>query len=380
MKYIFRNSFYGAAFSLVDLLGRIAVSPARFLNPKEAPAFARNILVIRLDHIGDVVLSGAMAQNLKTHYKGAKLTFLVSGAGRDLLEGNPFIDEFICYDAPWFKRGRKSVFGLDGFRALAKRLKNARFDLGMDPRGDLRHILLMRLAGIRYKAGYGITGGGFLLDLEAGYKQGLHAMERNLQLLGPLGVKIVPLAPLLYEKSQDRAFVEDFFKKNRIVDRDFKVALHLSAGNPAKNWLEPRSAELIKRLAVDFKARIIVIGAEADKTKNENIINASGAEVVNASGQIPLGKLFALLKRVDLFIGLDSGPAHIAAAAGTPTVVLYSGTNRAAEWSPVGSRVAVIQKDTQCRGCGKTECDNNICMSLISTEEVMSTVKRLLKP
>ena len=80
-----------------------------------------------------------------------------------------------------------------------------------------------------------------------------------------------------------------------------------------------------------------------------------------------------------MFIGVDSGPSHIAATTDTPILVLYSGTNISKEWGPRSEKTVIIQKDIPCKGCEKLDCEHNICMDLISVEDVLDEVEQLIR-
>ncbi len=102
-------------------------------------------------------------------------------------------------------------------------------------------------------------------------------------------------------------------------------------------------------------------------------------KIIDAIGKTSLGELAALLKKANLFIGTDSGPSHVASAVKTPSIILYSGTNDVKQWAPLGKKVFVIQKDVPCKGCERLKCANNICMDLITADEVMEVVGDVLR-
>jgi hypothetical protein len=101
MKYIFKKRWNIFLISLLDFFGNIVFLPFKLFK-KKIPGNVGKILIIRLDHIGDVIFSTVVPQSLKAHYKGAKITLLVGSWARDIVINNPYIDEVICYDAPWF--------------------------------------------------------------------------------------------------------------------------------------------------------------------------------------------------------------------------------------------------------------------------------------
>jgi ADP-heptose:LPS heptosyltransferase len=377
MGYIFKKKRYAFFVFLIDLIGSIIFLPFRIFK-KRKPGNIANILVIRLDHIGDVIFSTAVARNLKEHYKGAKVTFLVGSFARGVVMDNTYIDEVICYDAPWFSRKGRRIFEFARFFKLANELKKHNYDLGIDLRGDFRHIVLMALSDIKFRIGYGITGGGFLLNRRVKYREGVHAIEHNLDLLRGMSVDIIANRPKIYVSKENEQTASDIISGNSLTKEDFITIIHTTAGYRSKNWLDYRFAELIEVISRKYKSKIVLIGSDGDKEKNGRILELSGVNGVNLSGETSLPVLTALIKRASLFIGVDSGPAHIAALEDIPSVVLYSGTNIADEWAGIGDKVVKIQKDISCKGCGKLDCEDNICMDLISVEDVVDAVEEVL--
>ncbi|MFH1645366.1 MAG: glycosyltransferase family 9 protein [Candidatus Omnitrophota bacterium] len=376
MKYIFKKKIYIFLFSIIDFIGKIFFAPFKVFS-KKGPGNVGNILVVRLDHIGDVISSLPVLENLKKHYIGAKITLLVGSWVRPVVMNNPFVDEVICYDAPWFDRHKRGFFSYFGFIKLAFGLQKHHYDLGFDLRGDFRNIALMWLGGVKFRVGYGITGGNFLLNLCQFYKFAEHTTELSLGLLNSLGIKIVTNKPKIYLSKEDKGVVDNFFKSECFNDNQVKIILHPYAGYSSKNWLDERYIELISRLEAELKAQVIVVGSFADKEKVDFLIKGS-LSAVNSCGLIPVQGLAELINKAALFIGVDSGPSHIAAATDIPCLLLYSGTNVAAQWAPKRENIKVIQKDIPCKDCGKVDCESNICMDLISVDDVMEEVRELI--
>lgn len=376
MEYIFKKKSYIFLFSIIDFLGKIFFSPFKVFS-KKIPGNVGNILVVRLDHIGDVISSLPVLENLKKHYNGAKITFLAGTWVKPIVMNNPFVDEVICYDAPWFDRHKRGFFSYFGFLKLAIELKKHHYDLGFDLRGDFRNIALMWLGGVKFRVGYGITGGNFLLNLCQFYKFGQHTTELCLELLNGLGISIITNRPKIYLSKQNKELIDNFCESKCFNNNQINVIIHPYAGYSSKNWLDERYIELINILESEFKARIIIIGSKTDEEKAGRLIKGS-LSAVNACGLISIDGLGELINRSSLFIGVDSGPSHIAATTDTPSVILYSGTNIAEQWSPRRENIKAIQKDIPCKGCGKEDCEANICMDLISVDDVMEHARELI--
>ena len=106
MYYTLKNRTFICIVYALDFIGKIIFFPFVLFKAK-APGNAGKLLIIRFDHIGDVIFSTVVPKNLKEHYKGAKITFLVGGWSREIVLSNPNVDEVICYDAPWFNRNKR---------------------------------------------------------------------------------------------------------------------------------------------------------------------------------------------------------------------------------------------------------------------------------
>ena len=379
MRYIFKKHWKRFFVSIFDFAGRVFVLPFRVFAPKPFPKEIKRILIIRLDHIGDVIYATSIPRNLKLNFPGVRITFLVGSWAKDILTDNPYIDEIICFDAPWFDRSPKKSFTLGKFRRLAKQLRQYHFDLGFDLRGDLRHILLMYVAKVKYRVGYGVTGGDFILNRCVDYDENTHALERNLALLRSLNIAIASDRLQIDNIKTDRAELNLFLKKNHLSESDTIVLMHPCAGTRAKNWRNVRFTELADILAREFAAKVLFVGSSKDRAEVETIVSIAKSGPLNVTGETSLSFLLTLIKKAKLFVGVDSGPSHLAASLGIPTVVLYSGTNKAASWAPRGNKVVVIQKEVACKECEQEECIDAKCMDLISVQDVLQAVRNALE-
>jgi len=374
--YTYKKKFTRFFAYLFDFVGSLIFFPF-LLFKKKKPGNIANILIIRLDHIGDVISATPIVQNLNSHYKGAKITFLVSNSTKEIALNSPYVDEVICYDAPWFSRKTKTRFSIINFFKLAGQLRKHDYDLGFELRGDLRQIILMVLSGVKFRISYGITGGRFLLHKKIEYKKGLHAIEQNLDMLRSLNVEIKTDKPKVFINGEDKQSMQTFFKKNSISEEDFVVTMHPHPAQPSNRWTENRFAELIDLLFKGYNAKVILAGADQDKQYNEEIMKKTDTPIINAAGLTNFGSFAAMLEKSSLFIGVHSGPMHLADTMGIPMVTLYGGSNRLGDWAPRGSKSVVIQKEIPCKGCGIFDCKDNICMDLVSVEDVMEAVKEV---
>jgi ADP-heptose:LPS heptosyltransferase len=211
MVYAYKKLSYRIVIPVFDMLGRIIFYPFQVFK-RSIPLNPKNILIVRLDHIGDFVCTTPLFSNLKKKYPDAKITVLINSSSKDLAYRNPNIDKVITFSPFHLSRSDKSS-GAEGLRRIIKDVKNIGFDIGIDPRGDLLSILIMWLGGVKYRVGYGITGGGFLLNKMCVYDESKHVIDRNLALLEAIDIPISNRYPEVYFNEKDEGEVRRLFNE-----------------------------------------------------------------------------------------------------------------------------------------------------------------------
>ncbi len=380
-RYVFRKKFYRFFAGALDIAGYSAgYSFGR--SAEKAPARPKNILIVRLDHLGDVLPATGLPKILKKQFPGARITFLVSSLGASLLQNNPYVEEVIVYDAPWFLRTRKKAAHGRTFGTLARELEKRSFDMALAPRGDLRENFLLWKAKIPYRVGYGVTGGGFFLNCELVYRFGVHESERTLDVARNLGIKDPVLVPEVYFFSGEE---KELAAKAGAwgIDRQTPwLGLQVDAGARSKEWPEESLLAFLKTFAAKFpEAKLALIGS--NNTRASRLEVSLGADFrpdrfLNLAGKTTARELFFLLKYFRGFIGADSGPAHVAAALGVPTLFLYSGTNVFEEWKSLSGNASFLRYPVLCSPCFLTDCKvaGHPCMSRIEVRDVVNWVER----
>ncbi len=380
MNYVFKKKRYRLLMPVFDILGAVISFPFRIFK-KNIPRDPKKILVVRLDHIGDFVCTTPLLGNLKRHFPGAKITVLINSVSKELAYRDPNIDKVITFSPFYLARGDKSST-LKGLLRVVKDVRNIGFDLGVEPRGDLLSILIMWVGGVKYRVGYGITGGGFLLNKACKYDRSKHVIERNLTILKALDISVTNKSPEVYFNEKDEEVVERLIREKWDSPRRFAsqneargqalffqaIILHPFAGAKAKEWPIKNFQELIDRLKKDGYD-IMLVGSKDDE--------GSFTNVIDMRGRLNLPQLACLIKRIGFFIGLDSGPANIAAALNVPSIIICSGTNIPQLWIPNNNNVKFIYKDIDCRPCENKVCpkEKHECMELITVDEVIDVLE-----
>jgi len=383
----------------------------------QAPAIYKRILIIRTDRIGDVLLSTPVIKAVKDFYPNSFISVMVQPYAKEIIEGNPYVDELIIYDK--FGKHRRILSSIK----FALELKKKKFDLAIILHPTNRVNLISFFAGITARVGYNKKMG-FLLTKKLVDKKHLgekHEMEYSLDVIRALGIEpedktlFMPRRPdvivgsrgsdprrgvgtLKTEKPQpfnrgaslfmpikqeSEIWAEEVLKKNNIKDSDNLVAIHPGASCPSKIWPQENFSELANRLIEEYGFKIIVISGPREKDLAEKVIGKIKYPVIDLAGETTVSKLASILKRCRLFISNDSGPVHISTAVGTPVISIF-GRNQAGlsplRWGPLGEKDRYLHKDVGCVTCLAHNCKKEfICLKAIKVEDVLEAVTSILK-
>ena len=381
MKFVFRkkrNLFFA---TLLDWLGYPIIG---YFRRKKKPATmeAKNILLVRLDHLGDALAVSDASRLLKKKFPMARIAFLVSSMGAAVLQNNPYVDELIVYDAPWFLRKKAVKKKGIGFWDLSKLIREKEFDLALAPRGDLRENFLLWKAGIPRRIGFGITGGGFFLSEEIFYRFGVHESQHTMDILRTLGIREGCLEKKVYFSEDEEKQFSDMMCAQGVSPAEQWVGFQLDAGTESKNWPEENSRLFLKKFSVKFpNQKMLFVGS--DIAKSDRLMEFVRAEKIASNylslvGKTSARELFYVLRTLRVFVGHDSGPTHVAASMGVPTLFLYSGTNVFEEWKPLSAAASVLRHPVPCAPCYRTDCNvsGHPCMADIQPESVLDWLEQ----
>ena len=346
--------------------------------PSDRPA---RILISRADRIGDLILSTPVFAALREKFPSAWIACLTFCENREIVEGNPHLNEVILYD----KKGSEKNWL--GNLAFARKVARKNFDVAVHLHSTNRMHWVTWLAGIpvrigyRRKCGWALTHG--FADLK---KEGLrHEAEYNFDLLGLLGLERPSRLETFFPvSSRARISLESLLNHHKIP-RDIPwIAINPSASCPSKRWPAEKFGELVNELGKNREAAFIMIGTSKDRSLIESARRRAQIPVYDLSGRLSLAMLGALLERASLLISNDSGPVHIASALGTPVISLF-GRNQAGlspvRWKPLGEKSRVIWKNVGCNPCLAHDCEIHfLCLDAISVSEAAAVAETLLEP
>ncbi len=374
--YVYRSAFKRIGASALDALGDLALKSKR---PPIDWARIRSVGVLRLDHLGDLLFLFPALQALRHALPHVKLTLYVGPWGAAVARMAPGVDTIAVVPAPWFARPTRQAWPLAAITTLADTVRAGEHDLVIEPRGELRHMAALARAGVPLRLGHAVTAGRFFLTHSATWDAGLHEVDQTLSLLAQAGLPGVPAAglarPRLVPGAKARAEASRVLRKLKLR-RGF-VAVQAACGAASKRWMPERWAQLLSSLPKG--QRVVLLGDASERAEMLTIAKATSPRPAVAAGLLSLEALAALLESARLLISVDSGPAHLAAAVGTPVLGLYSGTNLVSQWGPRAECSRVLKAATACSPCELNVCPyDNECMRRLDVASVLLTAREML--
>jgi lipopolysaccharide heptosyltransferase II len=365
---------------------QVPLSPETF-HPKR-------ILVLRMDLIGDLVLSLPVVRSLKRTYPDAEIDLLAIPSSSKVVMNDPDLTEVITYD-PNIWRRPKALFNRQNWReawALRGRLQARHYDLAVSVFGSWAAILAV-LSGAQRRVGFGRESyPGFMTDSVAGAhwnkSDHLHEVDYCLKLLQAAGATITSddRIPRLHVSAQAQQEIDEMLLQQGIQPNGPIIACHVSSNNgQSKRWPIPYWVKLIDWLICEDSMTVVLTGARDDLPFIETILSRTHEQPVNMAGKTSLTQLAALLERANLVITGDSGPMHIAAAVGTPLIAIHGPTDPAKS-GPVSPHATVLRSDIWCSPCytARGEPANcrfftTQCMKNITPEQVLAIINQKLR-
>lgn len=334
----------------------------------------KNILVIKLRYIGDVLLCTPVLQSIKKAFPNARLTVAVNPGTEDMLAHHPSVDEVLVVEKGPLRTQ---------LRFLSE-IRRRRFDCVVDLTDGDRSALLAWLSGAPVRIGFNDEHrwrGLLYTEIAAPSAHERHRIDRDLAVLRPLHLSASHRVPTLEVTGEDEREADRILQEVGVPRQTAARLIMLQPGARYwfKAWPEDRFVALADRLSKDLDCHVLVGGDQRDAELAERISHRTKASCTVLAGRATLRQFAALLKRCMLFVGNDSGAMHIAAAVGTPLVALF-GPSDPAEWGPCGELTEVIYKGLDCRICFHPTCRRGdaSCMRLITVEEVYAAVQRVL--
>jgi heptosyltransferase III len=335
----------------------------------------KNVLIVRTDRIGDVVLTLPMVPAIHSKFPGRRVSMLLRTYTRDLVEGFEGLETIISYDA----KGE-----LKGFFQLLGEVKAGRFDLVFAVHPTFRIALLMFLAGIPARVGTGYRWYSFLFNrrvFEHRKTAERHEAEYNLSLLRAVGcdIRSIPSITMPVTEAARDAAAREIQRLGLTTVRKL-VILHPGSGGSARDWSPGNFGLLAKELKNDGYD-VVITGSADEQSLVSEVVRLSEGNALAADGRLSLKELTAFIRQAQLFVSNSTGPLHIAASAGVPVIAFYPPMQACSprRWGPLTDKKAVFVADNKiCERCKGGACQGNDCMDQITVDHVVRAARHLL--
>ena len=328
-----------------------------------------HVLAVRLDNDGDVLLAGPAVRALA--HGADRVTLLCGPRGRRAAELLPGVDALVVWRAPWIDPDPEPVRRAD-IDALVDRLAALRLDaavvFGSFHQSPLPTALIARMAGVPFVAATSVDYPGALLDVRHRIGDDVHEVERALDLAASAGFPL--------PSDDDRAL--------RVrtaagpVARAEYVVVHPGASVPARAWAPDANAALVRALA-DGGRPVVVTGGPGETELTARVAGPPHPGVSDLGGRTSLAELAELLAGARCVVVGNTGPAHLAAAVGTPVVSLFAPTVPAVRWRPWRVPHELLYVDVPCAGCRARACPvpGHPCLGGVKVADVVGAIDRL---
>ena len=333
----------------------------------------RSVLIARNDRLGDWVLTLPLLEAIRASAAGVRIGAMARDAVAPLLRRYAGVEDVITSPG---SRQR-------GFRDATAAIRAGRFDAAVVVHPDLVDTLAVWWAGVRVRAGNAYRGYAVLYNRCVKFHRSpsdRHEIEYNLMYLEGLELPVptgVP-APRIDAKAEDRARAAALVERHGIAADGYAV-VHPGSGGSSLNWSPRRYRVLAAELAKGLGLAVIVTGSPVEK-ETAAFVAGDGPGRTSVAGDTDLGTLVGLLAGARLFVSGNTGPMHLAAAVGTPTVSLFSPLRSGSpkRWGPVGnSSVILTPAGRACKKCPGERCADYNCMEAITVEEVLAAARRI---
>jgi ADP-heptose:LPS heptosyltransferase len=342
------------------------------------------VLVVRCDHIGDAVMATTVLPAIREALRPATLDVLVASWTAALFEAHPAVDRVHVVDTPWWLAARHAKLHrqLAGWLRLPRAiymLRSCQYDVAIDLRGDLRHILcFLALSGARERVASDRSGGRRLLTRCWHDQPQLHEVEKNAAIMALLGV-----GGALRLSSPRAASLPSCLSSPELamLERGF-IALAPCGNKPSRDWPIARAAELARLVSERLFLGVVFVGGPDQSAAGEVVRAAAPRSVVNLAGRSTLLESCGALARARVAVAVDSGPMHLAAMMQAPVLALF-GAGDEQRFRPWTDRSRIVRTPAVC-SCRGTSCDRTgdgvaACMSDLAAEQVFDALCEMLE-
>jgi len=333
------------------------------------------LLIIKLSSLGDVILATPSLRAIREKFPHHKISFLVGEESKDVLLRCPYVDELLVVDL------KNKDKGLRGLLGVARVLRKKNFDLVIDMQNNRSSHLLSFLSLSVQRYGYANKKFSFLLNYRIkDEKPAIDPVTHQFRMLKMLGIDLRDNRLEMWPSKDDAEYIENLLSGEWLSADQKIIGININASKKwlTKCWPTARIARLCDELGVR-NIRVVITGTELDASSANALVSmVKNTKIINACGKTTVNQLSCLIRRCSLYISADSSPLHIAAAVNTPVIAFFGPTDPARHMPPAKDYL-IIKRDLPCSPCYKPKCRHKKCMDLITVEEVLAAIDKLLK-
>lgn len=337
----------------------------------------KNIIVVKMSAIGDVIHALPVSYALKETFPDAKVTWVVEKAAYELLTNNPYIDKVLLFEKHKFR----SIGGLiKNLPSFAYELKQGQYNVSLDLQGLAKSASVAYLSGAKTRLGFcNMRELSSLVSRPVcGTNVKGHVVERYLDVVRELGCRVEKVIFPLVTTAQEEQVATAIAKQSGLDLNNPYIILATGANWPNKRWPASNYAHLVDKIyEKDFIP--VLIGGPGDRMLADQIIAGTQVPPVDLTGKTSLKQLAYVIKRAKALVGGDTGPMHLSAGIGTPVVALLGPTDINRN-GPYGQGHVSLSVSYDCHGCWKRKCPKNVdCLADITIDQVYQGLNKIVK-
>lgn len=337
----------------------------------------KNVLVIASSkHMGDLILALPAIDAIKKSFKEKKFYLVVDSAYTDIVETIEGLENLILYPRSLLKASsgiRRTSIMFDFLR----RLRNSSPDIAIDLQGAVASSTMTFLSGAPLRVGRSTAKRAYLYNHKVNISGGMHKSYSYTEIASAAGIKSKIEAPRIRASERSRAALKSILHKTGIKGEKPVVCIHPGAGVTYKEWTREGFADVSDWL-IAGGFQVVFIGGSRDLEGINKITALMQRPSFDLGGRLSIGELTALLEASALYIGNDSGPMHLAGAAGAPVIAMF-GPACEIMWRPLTEIAVVLRGADRCGKCTGKHCRYDFkCIKTISPDDVKAAVRRLI--
>lgn len=336
------------------------------MKKKINPSDIKKILCIKPRGIGDIILSTIVLENLSSFFPDAQIHYLTEEFAKDAISSHPLVSKVLTY-----KKG-------DSLISIVRQTRFEKYDIVFDLYSNPRTAQITFLSGAKFRIGYAYRGRKYAYNIKCEVGRGeTHSAEHNLELLRVIEIPTVSKKIYYHLTNESEEFANSFI--SNLIRKEFIIGIIPSGGWDSKRCPKEKWVEIIKSLLEKVSCNVLILWGPEDFNDANFIKNNVNDSVL--APETDIKQLAGLISKCNLVIANDSGPMHLSAALGIPTIGLYGPTDPKKHGPYSDKSDYVLKSDLHCIVCNKLICPyNKECFFQMDTAEIIFKAIKLLKP